>query len=176
MVSSLILNLILRFLIKTNLRNVLLFNLIYKIVLKVYIKLLCYKYDIKNYSLKFKRIHSYAGSITVNLIIISSIFIERAKWNEINNMIIHEIAHILDTRINGISKNPHRKEWKKLFIEMGGNGETDSPNYTYDDECYQYVCNNKSCKYYDNVVKMCLNYVKKRNCINCGSFCQIREY
>ena len=200
--------------IDTNLRIYPIFRIFYKIFIIIYTYIQSIKYNSNISKVKFKRVHSYAGCMITEpisenenqnpyenpyenpdenpdenknkyIIQLSDIFIERGSFEEIDNLIKHEIAHQLYEKyknlniINNIKfvdfKNPHNKIWKKIFIAIGGNGKTNSKNYTNLSECYKYICKNKFCDYYQDISKYNLIKIRKRNCYKCGKFCSIKD-
>lgn len=54
--------------------------------------------------------------------------IARVAGSAFENTIIHEIAHIVTFRLYPSAK-PHGKEWKSIFVKLGGNGRR---CYSYD--------------------------------------------
>lgn len=54
-------------------------------------------------------------------------FVRLAKWRDVKDVVLHEIAHAI--RIRDCQDFDHSPEWRKLFQDIGGSGlsETERP-------------------------------------------------
>ena len=180
---------LLKIFIDINLRTIPIFNLIYKLFIRIYAYIQSIKYNSNISGIKFKKTHSYAGCMIYKddrkyILQLSDIFIYRASFYDIENLIKHELAHQLyeEYRIKSSKNNnntntikPHNKIWRNIFLQMGGDGNVNSKNFTRKSDCYQYICRNKLCKFYNRITMYYLKKFKKRNCNYCGSFCAIKN-
>jgi len=119
------------------------------------------KYKLCDWKLTWNNAFSRAGICYENkkTISISRHYIKRNNWNNIKNIILHEISHAIVGNING-----HNEKWLKTFKKLGGNGKMYCNNYCKNND-YKYIryCINIPC---DNLTSYHLTRRKKK-CTNC---------
>lgn len=87
------------------------------------------KHGLESWRLQFTRSHTFAGRCDYGRLIIqlNESWTERAKPAEVQNTMLHEIAHALVGPGHG-----HDMVWRAKFVQLGGNGSTRAANQGLD--------------------------------------------
>lgn len=109
----------------------------------LYLRYLLWSNSLSDWTYEFKDLHS-SGGLTCSEsrnIVLSKQAIERLKWWDLRDLILHEVAHALIPE-----GKPHCLEWKEMFLKLGGSGRVCCKNFSLKSD-YKWLKSCTKCDY-----------------------------